>query len=77
MQEKTVSDAAPRSGFKLKYVQYLSDRVIYFWVSQLAVLIKMLMVYLVYLCIGALAFSHMESDAETKRYRITVYCLLQ
>ncbi|CBY08105.1 unnamed protein product [Oikopleura dioica] len=35
--------------------------------NQLEVLIKMLLVYLVYLCIGALAFSHMESDAENKR----------
>ncbi|CAG5109687.1 Oidioi.mRNA.OKI2018_I69.chr2.g4197.t1.cds [Oikopleura dioica] len=35
--------------------------------KQLVVLTKMLIFYLVYLCIGALAFSHMESDAETKR----------
>ena len=67
MQEKTVSDTAPRSGYELKFHIQSSYTVIYFWVSQLAVLLKMLMLYLVYLCIGALAFSHMESDAETKR----------
>jgi len=55
----------------LLYDTLSSTVILYFWISQLAVLIKMLIVYLVYLCIGALAFSHMESDAETKRYRTT------